>query len=288
MAHEYVRHVAEVAPHGGLEVRVLWGIRRIRQLPLVGVGGDDAGVVAGEVAEGDELLVGALGSELDEDGVLYHRVVHDLALAFAKLNDRIAEGRPFLELLVGVVLVAHAALDLAATAQDLLVRRHALLLGEPNVYRPQTPRAAPRGAAQRQPTGVAATRVSRPVDKAEPAEDDASVVGPLKAVLDRGEVHFLLAGLVLDLDVRAVQGDVAPDELYAGDNVIPGELSGLVADLAPQLPEVIRLPGVLLGDDAQYIVGFGVRFAAAGGEGDLPDKLPHLGGDDHRVTNPEV
>ena len=59
------------------------------------------------------------------------------------------------------------------------------------------------------------------------------VVGALETVPDRGEVHFLRLGLVLDLDVGAVEGDVAPYELHAANPVIPRELARLVTDLAP-------------------------------------------------------
>src|SRR5919107_4200438 len=101
---------------------------RFRHLPLVCVGRYDARVVPGQGDEGAEFLIRAPRAELDEDGVSDHGVVHYLTFPVAELHGGIAEGGALLELLVGVVLVAHAALHLTATAQDLLISRHALLL----------------------------------------------------------------------------------------------------------------------------------------------------------------
>src|SRR5829696_5198686 len=127
-----------------LRVRT-WG--RFRQLPLFCVCGYDARVVPGQRAEGDQFLIRAPGTELDEDRILDHGVVDDLTLPVAELHGRVAEGRALLELLVSVVLVAHAALHFPATAQNFLVRRHALLLGQPDVDGTHTPGTAPRRAA---------------------------------------------------------------------------------------------------------------------------------------------
>jgi hypothetical protein len=70
--------------------------------------------------------------------------------------------------------------------------------------------------------------------------------------------------------------------------VVAGELLGLGADLASPLPVPVVLPLILLGDDAEYVVGLGVRFAASRREGDAPDELPYLGRDDDLVADPEV
>src|SRR5215211_3202208 len=94
--------------------------------------------------------------------------------------------------------------------------------------------------------------------------------------------------MVLDLDVVAVQGDVATDELDAFDPMVPGELLGLVADLAPELPVLVVLPHVFRRDDPEYVVGLRVRFAAPRRQRDAPDELPDLGRDDYLVADPEV
>src|SRR5919202_76897 len=59
----------------------------------------------------------------------------------------------------------------------------------------------------------------------------------------------------LDLDVGAVQGDVAADKLHALYAVIAGELPGLFADLAPQLPVLVLFRLVPGRGDAQDLVG---------------------------------
>src|ERR687893_937430 len=263
-------------------------VRRGGEGPVLRVGGHHAGVVAGEHAEGNYLLLGALGADLHDHRVPDHRVVDDLALPLAELDDGVPERGALLELLVSVVLVAHAALHLAAAADDLLVRRHALLLGEPDVDGSEVPRPAPRRAAQRQPARVAAARVPRAVQKPEPAQRHLGVVGALEPVLDRPEVELLLVGLVLDLDVLAVEGDVAPYELDARDPVVARELAGLDAHLAPELPVAVLLALVLLCDDAHDVVGFGVWLAPARRERHPPDKVPDLGGDDDPVADAEV
>src|SRR5215204_475763 len=268
-----------------LRVRTLG---RFRHLPLVCVGGYDAWVVPGQGAEGDEFLIRAPRAELDEDGVFDHGVVNDLTFRIAELDSRIAEGRALLELLVGIVLVAHAALHLSTATQDLLVRRHALLLGQPDVDRTHTPGAAPRRAAQGQAARVASACVPRPLYKAELPEGDLRVVGPFEAALDGPQIHFLVVGLVLDLDVGAVQGDVATDKLHAFDGVVPGELPGLFPDGASQFPVAILRPGVFLSEDPDYVVGLCVRLAAARRQGDAADQLPYLSRDDYRVADPEV
>src|SRR5919112_2794821 len=199
-----------------LRVRT-WG--RFRQLPLFCICGYDARIVPGQRAEGDQFLIRAPGAELDEDRILDHGVVDDLTLPVAELHGRVAEGRALLELLVSVVLVAHAALHLPATTQDLLVRRHALLPGQPDVDGTHAPGTAPRRAAQGQAARVATASVPRALYKAELSEGDPDIVGPFEAHLDGPKVHFVVVGLVLDLDVGTVQGDVASNELYALDRV---------------------------------------------------------------------
>src|SRR5215213_503820 len=268
-----------------LRVRT-WG--GFRDLPLVCVGGYDTGVVPGQGAEGDLFLIRAPRAELDEDGVFDHGVVNDLTFPVTELDGRVAEGRALLELLVGVVLVAHAALHLSAATQDLLVRRHALLLGQPDVDRTHTPGTAPRRAAQGQAARVASACVPRPVYKTVLSEGDLRVVGPFEAALDGPQIHFLVIGLVFDLDVGAVQGDVATDKLHAFEGVVPGELPGLFPDAASQFPVAILRPGVLLRDDPDYVVGLCVRLAASRRQGDATDQLPHLGRDDYRVADPDV
>src|ERR687897_2974383 len=222
----------------------MWG--RFRQLPLFGVCGYDARVIPGQGAEGDQFLIRAPGAELDVDGVFDHGVVDDLTLPVAELHGRVAEGCTLLELLVGVVLVAHAALHLPATAQNLIVRRHALLLGQPDVDRTHTPGTAPRRATQGQAARVASACVPRALYKAELPEGDLRVVVPFEAALDGPQIHFLVVGLVFDFYVGAVQGDVATDKLHAFDRVVPGELPGLFPDGASQFPVAILRPGVLL------------------------------------------
>src|SRR5215218_1188566 len=197
VANEHAGHVAEVAEHGASGVLVLRGLGRL--LPLLGVRGDHAGVVAGQAPERDELLLGAGRTEPHEDGVLDHRVVDDLALTLTKPDCRVLEGRALLELLVDVVLVAHAALHLAAAAHELLVRSHALLLGEPHVDRPHAPRPAPGRATQRQPARVAPARITRALDKPEPPQRDPDVVEPFETFRDRIEVQVILVCLVLYL-----------------------------------------------------------------------------------------
>src|SRR5215204_3902845 len=261
--------------------------RGFRDLPLVRVGRHDAGVVLREGAEGHKLLVRAPRAELDQDGVFDHGVVHDLALPLVELHGRVAEGRALLELLVGLVLVAHAALHLAATTHDLLVRRHALLLGEPDVDGTHASGPTPGRAAQGQPARVAPAGISRPVDKSILPQSDLDFIHPLEAALHGLQVHFFVV-LVLDLDVRAVQGDIAAYKLDAIDPVIPGELPGLFPDLPTELPVAVFGPLVFGGDDPYYVVGFGVRLTAPRRQGDAPDQLPHLGRDDHRVANPQV
>src|SRR5829696_8414628 len=162
-----------------------------------------------------------------------------------ELHGRVAERRALLELLVCVVLVAHAALHFTATAQYLFVRRNALLLGQPDVDRTHTPRSAPRRATQGQAARVASACVPRALYKAELPEGDLRVVGPFEAALDGPQIHFLVVGLVFDLDVRAVQGDVATDKLHAFDHVVPGELPGLFPDGTSQVPVAILRPGIL-------------------------------------------
>src|SRR5215210_7765349 len=268
-----------------LGVLILGGFR---QLPLFRIGGYDAWVIPGEGTERDQFLVRASGAELDQNGVPYHRIVDDLAFSVGELHGRVAERRALLELLVGVVLVSHAALHLAATTQDLLVWRHALLLGEPDVDGTHAPRTAPRGAAEGQTARVAPARIPRTLDKVKLPEGYPCVVGPLEATLDGFQVHFLLAVLVLDLDVGAVKGDVTTNKLHALYPVVPGKLPCLFPHGASQLPVGILSPGVLLGNDPDYVVGFCIRLAAAGRKGDASDELPHLGRDDHRVADPEV
>src|SRR5918993_3283161 len=269
-----------------LRVRATWG--RFRQLPLFGICRHDARVVPCQGAEGDQFLIRAPGAELDEYGVLDHGVVDDLPLPVAELHGRVAEWRALLELLVSVVLVAHAALYLPATAHDLLVRRHALLLGQPDVDGTHTPDTTPRRAAKGQAARIAAAGIPRPFYKAELPESDLRVVGTLEAAFDRPEVRFLVVGLVLYLDVGAVQGEVATYELHALDGVVPGQLPGLFPDAASQFPVAVLPPGVFLGDDPDYVVGFCVGLAAARRKGDATYQLPHLGRDDHRVADPEV
>src|SRR5918992_3490175 len=261
---------------------------RFRHLPLVCVGRYDARVVPGQGAEGDEFLIRAPRAELDEDGVSDHGVVDDFTFPVAELHGGVAEGGALLELLVGVVLVAHAALHLPATAQDLLIRRHALLLGQPDVDRTHAPGTAPSRATQGQTARVASARVTRALYKAELPEGDLPVVDPFQAAFDGPQIHFLVVGLVFDLDVGAVQGDVATDKLHAFDRVVPGELPGLFPDGASQFPVAILRPGVLFSDDPDYVVGLGVWLAAARRQGDATDQLPHLGRDDYRVADPEV
>jgi hypothetical protein len=70
--------------------------------------------------------------------------------------------------------------------------------------------------------------------------------------------------------------------------VIAGELLGLGADLSSPLPVLVVLPDVLFGDDAEYVVGLGVRFAAPRRQSDAPDEVPYLGRDDDLVADPEV
>jgi hypothetical protein len=70
--------------------------------------------------------------------------------------------------------------------------------------------------------------------------------------------------------------------------VVAGELLGLGAYLAPPLPVLVILPRVLFGDDAEYVVGLGVRFAAPRRQGDAPDEIPYLGRDYDLVADPEV
>src|SRR5918998_1808211 len=266
------------------------GSLRLRLLcvPLFGIGGRYAGVLRGEASQRHELALAALSAELDEDGVFYHRVVHDLALPAFELHGGVLEGGALLELLVDVVLVAHAALHLAAAAHDLLVRGNALLLGEPHVDGAHAARPAPGRAAQRQPARVAPARVPRALDKAEAPQRDTYAVDPLEALFDRAQVGVLLVGLVLDLDVAAVQRDVAAYELDLLYAVVAGELLGLVADLAPPLPVLVVLARVLLGHEADDVVGLGVGLAAPRRQGDAPDEVPHLGGDDYLVADPEV
>src|SRR5919107_418951 len=263
-----------------------WG--GFQHLPLFCVGRYDARVVPGQGAKGEEFLIRAPRAELDEDGVSDHGVVDDFTFPVAELHGGVAEGGALLELLVGVVLVAHAALHLPATAQDLLIRRHALLLGQPDVDRTHAPGTAPRRATQGQAARVASGCVPRALYKAELPEGDLRVVGPFEAALDGPQIHFLVVGLVFDLDVGAVQGDVATDKLHAFDGMVPGELPGLFPDAASQFPVAILRPGVLLGEDPDYVVGLGVRLAAARRQGDASDQLPHLGRDDYRVADPEV
>src|SRR5215210_5992476 len=147
------------------------------QLPLFRIGGHDARVVPGQGAEGEQFLIRAIGAELDEDGVLDHGVVDDLALPVAELHGGVTEWRTLLELLVGVVLVAHAALYFSATTQDFLVRRHALLPGQPDVDGSHAPGTAPRRAAQRQAARVASASIPRPLYKAKFPQGDLRVVG---------------------------------------------------------------------------------------------------------------
>ena len=109
-----------------------------------------------------------------------------------------------------------------------------------------------------------------------------------RPALDRSEVYFLVVVLVLYLDVRAVEGDVAAYELHAP---ILWSLASFLASSLTSRPSSLLRSSVLvvfLRDDPDYVVGFGVRLAAAGRQGDAPDKLPHLGRDDHRVPDPEV
>src|SRR5215218_5627172 len=286
VAHEHAGHVAEVIEHGASGVRVLRGLGRL--LPLLGVRGDYAGVVASQAPERYELLLGASRAEPHEDGVPDHRVVDDLALPFPESDGRVLEGRAFLELLVDIVLVAHAALHLAAAAHDLLVRGHALLLGEPHVDRPHAARPAPGRAAQWQTARVAAARIARSLDKPEPPQRYLGVVKAFETLLDRVEVGILFICLVLDLDVVAVERDVAADELDLLYPIVAGELLGLGADLSSPLPVLVVLPRVLFGDEAYYVVGLGIRFAAPRRQGDAPDELPHLGRDDNLVADSEV
>src|SRR5215210_4612431 len=260
---------------------------RFRQLPLFCVCGYDARVVPGQGAERDEFLIRAPRAELDEDRVFDHGVVDDLTLPVAELHGRVAEGRALLELLVSVVLVAHAALHFPATTQDLLVRRHALLSGQPDVDGTHAPGTAPSRAAQGQAARVASAGVPRPVYKAKLPEGDPGIIGPFEAALDGPKVHFLV-GLVLDLDVGAIQGDVATYKLHAFDRVVPGELPGLFPDAASQFPVAFLRPGVFLRDDPDYVVGFCVGLAAAGRQGNAADQFSHLGRDDDRAADPEV
>src|SRR5215218_1777027 len=139
--------------------------RGFRDLPLVRIGRNDAGIVFREGAERHQLLVRASRAELYQDGVFNHGVIDDLALPVVELHGRVAEGRALLEFLVGLVLVAHAALHLAATTYDLLVRRHALLLGEPDVDGTHAPGPAPGSATQGQPARVAPAGIPRPLDE---------------------------------------------------------------------------------------------------------------------------
>src|SRR5918998_647055 len=180
------------------------GSLRLRLLcvPLFGIGGRYAGVLRGEASQRHELALAALSAELDEDGVFYHRVVHDLALPAFELHGGVLEGGALLELLVDVVLVAHAALHLAAAAHDLLVRRYALLLGEPDVHRPHTPGPTPRRAAQRHPARVTPTGIGGTLDESEVPQHHPRAVGVLEAVEHRIQVGISL-GRVLDLDKRA-------------------------------------------------------------------------------------
>src|SRR5215210_7132321 len=78
-----------------LRVRTYW---RFWQLPLFGIGGYDAGIIPGQGAEGDQFLIGALGAELDEDGVFDHGVVDDLTLPIAELHGGVAVARKILEI----------------------------------------------------------------------------------------------------------------------------------------------------------------------------------------------
>src|SRR5829696_1925944 len=286
VAHEHAGHVAEVIEHGASGVRVLRGLGRL--LPLLRVRRDYARVVAGQAPERDELLLGAGRTEPHEDGVSDHRVVDDLALPLPEPDGRVLEGRAFFELLVDVVLVAHATLNLTAAAHDLLVRGHALLLGEPHVDCTHAARSAPGRAAQWQPARVAAARIARALDKPEPPQHYLGVVEAFETLFDRVEVRVVLVRPILDFYVVAVERDVAADELDLLYPVVAGELLGLVADLSAPLPVLIVLPRVLFGDYAEYVVGFGIRFAAPRRQGDAPDELPHLGRDDDLVADPEV
>src|SRR5215213_2986606 len=262
--------------------------RRFRQLPLFRIGGYDTGIIPGQGAEGDQFLIGALGTELDEDGVFDHGVVDDLTLPVTELYGGVAEGRALLEFLVGVVFVAHAALHFPATSQDLLVRCHALLPGKPDVDGPHAPGTAPRRAAQGQATGVAPAGVTRALDKAVLSQGDRGIVGPFEAALDWRQIHFLIVGLVLDLDVGSGQGDVTTYELHAFDRMVPGQLPGLFPDVASQFPVAVLRPAIFLRNDPDYVVGFCVGLAATGRQGHAADQLPHFGRDDDRVADSEV
>src|SRR3712207_3787269 len=153
-------------------VRKVWhvgGLRRLRRNPIFGVRRLDAGVFGREVTQGNEPAVAPLLAKLDQDGVLDHRVIHDLTFLAFKLHGRVSKGGALLELLVGVVLIAHAALHLATAAHNLVVRRYALLLSEPDINWPHAPGPAPGRAAERNAARVAPARVRRPVYKREPA-----------------------------------------------------------------------------------------------------------------------
>ena len=50
----------------------------------------------------------------------------------------------------------------------------------------------------------------------------------------------------------------------------------------------VFVPFVLLRDDAEDIVGFSVRLAATGRQGNAANKLPHLGVHDDPVADPQV
>src|SRR5215213_1057685 len=262
--------------------------RWFRQLPLFRIGGYDTGIIPGQGAEGDPFLIGALGAELDEDGVFDHGVVDDLTLPVTELYGGVAEGRALLEFLVGVVFVAHAALHFPATSQDLLVRCHALLPGKPDVDGPHAPGTAPRRAAQGQATSVAPAGVTRALDKAVLSQGDRGIVGPFEAALDWRQIHFLIVGLVLDLDVASGQGDVTTYKLHAFDRMVPGQLPGLFPDVASQFPVAVLRPAIFLRNDPDYVVGFCVGLAATGRQGHAADQLPHFGRDDDRVADSEV
>src|SRR5215212_8447239 len=63
----------------GLRGRRGWSVcgSRFFRGPVFGIGRGYAGVLGGEAPQGNELAVGPLSAELDQHGVLDHRVVHD-------------------------------------------------------------------------------------------------------------------------------------------------------------------------------------------------------------------
>jgi hypothetical protein len=65
-------------------------------------------------------------------------------------------------------------------------------------------------------------RITRALYKPEPPQRDPGVVEPFETFRDRIEVQVILVGLVLYLDVVAVERDVTADELDLPYTVVAG------------------------------------------------------------------